>query len=94
MTSMKKSFSSLLTVWTKNIEKAEDKKKFEEALRNDTLILGRLREILQEKNKLAENQEISPKLFDDPNWAYKQAYINGYKQGMKQVDDLLKFLPE
>ena len=82
----------LYKVWTDNLKTEDEKERFEQALRNDTLVLGRLQEILDIKLTELESQETKFEDYKDPSWAYKQAHRNGYKSGLKFVEDLLSFL--
>lgn len=82
----------LYKVWTDNLKDPDEKERFEQALRNDTLVLGRLQEILDIKLTELESQEIKLADYDSPSWAAKQAHRNGYKAGVKFVEDLLSFL--
>lgn len=80
--------------WTKHLKTDEERKKFEVAVRHDTLVLGRLLEILDEKTKNLDKEEISPSSYDNPAWAYKQAHINGIRHGLTTVRQLLSFLDQ
>lgn len=78
--------------WVKHLKSEEERKSFEEAVRHDTLVLGRLLEILEEKVKDLDQKETSLSAYDSPSWAYKQAHMNGMKQGLTAVKNLLSFL--
>lgn len=84
---------SLDSRWLKNVE-PDRKAKFEQALRNDTLVLGRLLEILEEEYITAERQEENETQFDNPNWQFKIAYRAGLRAQLKRVMTLLNFLKE
>lgn len=84
--------SNLQMVWTRHLKDPKKKKDFEQYLRNDTLVLGRLQEILKERYKDLEYSEERDSDYDSPSWAYKQAHRNGYKTALNFVNDLLKFL--
>lgn len=55
-------------------------------------VLRRLKNILEEEKKSMEISETSPKDFEDGNWAYKQAFRNGERRGLRIVEDLLQFI--
>lgn len=84
---------SLDSRWLRNVE-SDKKAKFEQALRNDTLVLGRLLEILEEEYITAERQEENETQFDNPNWQFKIAYRAGLRAQLKRVMTLLNFLKE
>jgi len=79
-------------VWTKHLGKPEEKERFEKVLRNSTIVLSRLLEILEEEENLLDNQETSPSQFDNPSWAHKQAFRLGEKSRIKKLKDLLGFI--
>lgn len=60
--------------------------------RNPVLI--RLADILEEKRVSLETSERSPKVYENPNWAYLQAHTNGMRQAISLIEDLLKFIKE
>lgn len=83
---------TLTTRWTKHLKTKRARDDFEVVLRNSTQVLSRLYELLDEDLESLETQELSPKSFEEPNWAEKQAYINGRKYQLKQTKALLEFI--
>lgn len=81
----------LPVVWTKGIAE-ELKSDFEIQVRNSTSTLSRLYDIIEEKENSINNQEVSISDFDNPSWAYKQAYRNGQKASLKEIKELLAFI--
>lgn len=71
-----------------------DKAKFEQALRNDTLVLGRLLAILEEEVASLDRQEEAEAQFDNPNWHELTAFRFGQRNSLKRVMTLLNFLKE
>lgn len=82
---------ALSVQWFKG-ETGDQKKKLEQAIRHDTLVLGRLREIVEGKLDTANRSEIKLSVYDTPSWAAKQAHVNGYKQAFREIEELLSFL--
>lgn len=80
--------------WTKHLKTPEEKKQLEESIRHDTYVLGRLLEIIEDKIKDLDQGEISLASYDNPSWAYKQAHMNGTRQGLTTVKNLLSFLDQ
>lgn len=80
----------LSLVWTKHLKTDEERREFEKTVRHDTLVLGRLEEIIQEKLSGLENREVSLDDYNNPSWAYKQAHMNGIRKGLTEILDLLK----
>lgn len=80
--------------WTKNLSSDDDKTRFKQNLLSSRGVLERLQELLDEEKRGLEAAEISPKIFDSPNWDYKQAYGNGFKACLKMVSNLIYIDPK
>lgn len=77
--------------WFKNIP--EDKREgFELAIRNSTLALGRLYDILIEWEEELNRAEAKVDDYDTPSWPHKQAHRNGDRSRIRKLRDLLSFL--
>jgi hypothetical protein len=81
----------MITAWTKHLKTDEDKEKFIRSLKASRYILDRLQELLDEEKAGLESAEISPKIYETPNWDYKQAHTNGFKAALKMVSKLITF---
>lgn len=81
----------LSLVWTKHLKSDEQKQTFEQSIRASTTIVNRLREILDEEERALDAQTIGVKEFDNPSWAYKQAYRLGEKNRISKLRELLDF---
>lgn len=79
------------TRWTSGLSD-QQKERFLQALRNDTLVLGRLKEILSEDLLMLHKKESKIDSYESPSWAYRQAHINGAKQTTSALLELLSFL--
>ena len=80
----------LSTAWTQKLA-GEKKADFEVIVRNSTLLLTRLKEILEEKENALLSLSSSVSDFEDPNWSHKQAYRNGTLTMLKEMKELLPF---
>jgi len=70
----------MLSVWTKHLEKdPKAKAKFEDYLKSNKELFNRLEQILNEIEAGLHFTELSVDTFKDPNWAYLQAYKNGFR---------------
>lgn len=83
----------ILIPWVKHLPKGESQEDFTKLLRNSTLVLGRLRILLEELEHKIERTERSFKAYEDPNWDVRQAHKNGYMHALDQVKELLSFIP-
>lgn len=82
----------LPTVWIRHLPQGRlENKDFEAAVRNSTIALGRLREILQEEINSLDKSETSDSQFSDPNWSHKQAYRNGQRSKLRYILSILEF---
>ena len=85
---------NLPLVWTKVCKTEEEKKSLESLLRNNSTLINRLQNILEEKVAEIRDKEVSEEVYDSPSWSHKQAHINGYINGIKFVTDLFRFMPK
>lgn len=86
---MKAQNKGLSLEWSKHLKTEAERKDFEATVRTDTIVLGRLAEILEEKLSGLQSREASPLEYDSPSWAYKQAHLNGYRQGLTTILKLI-----
>ena len=78
--------------WLKKSKNDKEKADFEQLLRNSTITLSKLQELIIEKQDTTYTRERAVTTYDSPGWEYKQAHINGYLEGLDYVLNLLKFL--
>lgn len=77
--------------WTKHLKDPKARQEFEKLLRNSTISLGRMREILEERLASLDRSEVKTEVYDSPNWAYKQADTNGMRRCLMNVIAMLEF---
>src|SRR5437016_6373951 len=75
--------------WTKNLKDADTKSKFEKKLLSSKPVLERLTQLLDERQEHLDANELSVKSFDNPNWAYKQAFNNGFRSALNIAKKLI-----
>lgn len=73
--------------WTKHCKTPEDADKFKQSLKRVQWVFDHIKNLINTDG--LEAAEISPKSYDNPNWAYRQAHSNGYKQAVKDFHKLL-----
>lgn len=83
---------AIATKWTEHIKDPEKKKEFEKLLRHSNLSLGRLKEIAEDLLASLNRIEVKSEVYDNPNWAYKQADTNGMRRAYANIIQLLSFL--
>ena len=86
----------MYTLWTQHIEDPKEKVEFEKSIIGSKRVLNRIKDITNDLEKDLNWGEVSPKNYDSPSWAYKQAHSNGYRQCLnviKKLVDLDQQLP-
>lgn len=85
----------MLSAWTQHLRNdPKAKQEFEEYVKGSKPLLNRLNEILDELEKSLDRSEIKPEVFDNPNWAYLQAYKNGYRGSLEKIKTLISIDPK
>lgn len=79
----------MITAWTKHLEDADAKTKFEQYVRNSRPVLERLNELLNEEEHALDRSEMRIENYDLPNWEYRQAHKNGFRQCLSIVKKLI-----
>jgi hypothetical protein len=77
----------MITAWTKHCKTEEEKEQFKQSLYRVKWVLDHAKSLVN--TDALEASEISPKSYDNPNWAYRQAHSNGYKQAIRDFHKLL-----
>lgn len=77
--------------WTKHLQDPDKKEAFEKTLRNNTLVIARLRDIVDEWEATLLNEETLPNQYSVANWTELQAHRNGNREMIKRVKNLLDF---
>jgi hypothetical protein len=75
--------------WTRHLKDPAEVDRFQNEILRSKDVLKRLQEIIQEKHDSIENVELSLEAYNNPNWAYRQAHVNGYKSAIKRFVKLL-----
>ena len=81
---------NISTEWLQAIPK-EDRDNFKGLLlnHNNNAILIRLRELVEQRRNQLDH--VSLGTYDDNSWSHKQAHINGVRQALDDIKDLLSF---
>ena len=81
----------MITKWTSHLKTEKEKDDFALEVQGSKRVLDRLLEIINESEKDLNQAEINTKTYEVPNWDYRQAHNNGYRQClyiMKRIVDL------
>lgn len=77
------------TIWTDHLRDQDEKAQFEKSLRHSSWILEHIGTLLGRMEKSLDKQELSPRAYDQPNWDYRQAHANGFRQCLNNIKDLI-----
>lgn len=75
----------MITAWTKHISDPEEKKQFQNSVLGSKTVLQRLGAILGELEQEFDNVELDKRIYDLPNWDYRQAHMNGAKSILRKI---------
>lgn len=81
----------MITKWTSHLQTDKEKEDFEKEVQGAKRVLDRLKTMVEEQEKELNQAEINTKNYEIPNWDYRQAHNNGYRQClhiMKRIVDL------
>lgn len=70
----------MFMAWTKHITDPEEKIRFENSVQSSKHVLDRLKDMLDEQERDLNRAETDPRNYETPNWDYRQAHNNGYRQ--------------
>lgn len=80
----------MYTRWTQHLkDDPKAKEAFEGHVRNSVHVLNRQKAILDEMEADLNVAEVSPKNYEIPNWDYRQAHNNGYRQAIQVIRKLI-----
>ena len=79
----------MITAWTKHISDDKQKEQFKREILGSKTVLRRLQALLDEMKEDADSLELNTKIYDIPNWDYRQADMNGYKRCLKQISKII-----
>lgn len=78
--------------WASNISDPVKREEFINLVRNSTIVLTRLLEIMELSQGDMDRAERSEDDFNQPNWGLRQAYRSGRRSEHNKLSDLLGFL--
>lgn len=84
----------LVTHWFAHLKTKDEQSKFVETLLNHStdIVLRRLYLILVNLLEDLERKETTEESYTNSAWPYKQAHINGQKETLRKILDLLNFV--
>ena len=82
---------NLPVVWTKHLSEAE-REAMEKSVRNSTIVLSRLREIIDEQLNGLDRMEESDEFYEKYDYHRHQPFVNGRRRALKDIRKLLDFI--
>lgn len=79
----------MISAWTKHIKDEAEKERFRNSVLGSKVVLDRLQDIFNEIKTEQDQIERSPKMYDLPNWDYRQAHLNGFKDCLLKVQHII-----
>jgi hypothetical protein len=70
----------MISKWTSHLDTPEKQKQFAQEIQGSRRVLDRLKTIVEEQEQELNKAEINIKNYEIPNWDYRQAHNNGYRQ--------------
>jgi len=79
----------MISAWTKHLKTEEEKERFKSSVLGSKTVLLRLQELINEMKEDTERLELDTRIYDLPNWDYRNADTNGYKRCLRQISKLI-----
>lgn len=79
----------MYTTWTKHLPTPAEKEGFEKSIKSAKPVLDVLKTILKEQEDLIDRSESDIKVFDQPNWEFRQAFKNGQRSALRSLYTLV-----
>ena len=76
--------------WFRHLQDENAQEAFKKKITSSKEVLERLDNILTEEEKNLDKNETTTKAFEDPNWAYKQAFYNGFRASNAFIKKLIR----
>lgn len=76
--------------WTKHLKTEKQQEEFRQLLLSSRQVLGRLYDLLEEKEESLTKEEISPENYD-AGYPFRQAHQNGRRHELTKLIKLLEF---
>lgn len=83
--------SKLYTKWYDGIPE-DEREAWTQRLKGNKDLWAKMYSIINDKLDVLDRAELDPSVFEDPNWAFKQAYYNGAKKAYTDTLTLLQQL--
>lgn len=79
----------MISAWTKHLSTEEEKSRFKNSIHGSKTVLDRLRGMLSEIALEQDSIERNPDTYNIPNWDYRQAHLNGFKDCLNKINKII-----
>jgi len=79
----------MISAWTRHLKDPDDIQRFQNQLKGSKAVLSRLNDLLNIEKQGLDSAQISSKIYDSPNWDYRQAHTNGFKAALQMVSKII-----
>jgi hypothetical protein len=79
----------MISAWTSNLKTEEEKEAFRKEVLGSRRVFKRLQELLKIEEDGLDQAELNTKIYDIPNWDYRQADMNGCRRMIRTVNKLI-----
>lgn len=83
----------MISAWTKHLPE-EQKEQFKNEVLGSKTVLKRLQDLLKEMEGDLDSKEVNVKTYDLPNWDYRQAHLNGFRDCLNKLNLILTLDPK
>lgn len=79
----------MITKWTSHLQTQDDVDAFKKEILGSKRVLSRLQDILTQVETEQDRIEANPKIYELPNWDYRQAHLNGFRECLNTVNKII-----
>jgi len=79
----------MISAWTDHLKDPEEKERFKKHVLSSKAVLDRLQEIIDRIDEDDANLELNTKIYDLPNWDYRQADMNGARRRNRTISRII-----
>lgn len=84
----------MISAWTKHLDNPEEIERLRSSVQGSKVVFDRLKDMLNEVEADLNSTELSTKIYDIPNWDYRQADMNGFRRCLKTVNKIITLDPK
>lgn len=75
--------------WTEHLKTEEEKERFQNSIYSAKIVLERLKDIIEEDEQTLDRSETDERVYETPNWDYRQAHKNGMRKYLNTIKKLI-----